>query len=202
MVTGGFAAVGLGEKQFVGRGASPNYGWLPPAERREATSPEAVAMKQLPGNMGSSETALVVGDDPAVRRLTATILRQQGFGVIEARSMLEAGQRFAGGGDAIVLLIASLDAHEDDNVLAAVLRLIRRYGQLHVILTSTSSPDASDVEIMQAVGIRFLSLPFSFGRFSRAVADYAGVAPGEGPGFLPETVMRGSAPASQCIALQ
>jgi len=159
-------------------------------------------MKQLLGNNGASETALVVGDDPAVRRLTATILRQQGFGVVEVRSMLEAGQHFAGGGGSIVLLIASLDAREDDHVMAAVLRLVHRHGQLNVILTSTSSPDMSEVAIMQAVGIRFLSLPFSFGRFSRAVADYAGVAHGEEPGFLPAAVMRGSAPASQCVALQ
>jgi DNA-binding NtrC family response regulator len=159
-------------------------------------------MKQLFGNHGASETALVAGDDPSVRRLTATILRQQGFRVVETRSLFEAHQRFARDGDSIALLIASLDAREDDNVLAAVLRLVRRYDQLHVILTSTSSLGAADVEIMHAVGIRFLSLPFSFGRFSRAVADYVGVAHGEEPDFLPEAVMRELEPARLSVALQ
>jgi DNA-binding NtrC family response regulator len=159
-------------------------------------------MKLLLGNRGSSESALVVGDDPAWRRLTAAILRQQGFGVVEARSILEAGKHIAEAGDSITLLIASLDSREEDHVMAAVMRLVHRYGQMHVILTSAASPEASDFEAMQAAGIRFLSTPFSFGRFSRAVANYAGVAHDEAPGYLPEAVIRGSEPTSQRVALQ
>jgi two-component system cell cycle sensor histidine kinase/response regulator CckA len=41
-----------------------------------------------------STTVLLVDDEPAVRRLTATVLRRNGFGVIEADSGVQGLERF------------------------------------------------------------------------------------------------------------
>lgn len=88
--------------------------------------------------------------------------------------MEEAKQAFDNDGDSTALLIASLDARHAENVIGLALGLRARHHQLKVILTSASSPPGIELEIMQGAGISFLSLPYSFSRFSRAVSGVAG----------------------------
>lgn len=92
--------------------------------------------------------------------------------------MEEARQAFDNDGDSTALLIASLDARHKENVIGQALGLRARHQRLKVILTSASSPPNVDLEIMQGAGISFLSLPYSFSRFSRAVGGVAGGPPG------------------------
>ncbi len=87
--------------------------------------------------------------------------------------MGDAGQSFLTLGSSISLLVASMESHTNDNVLDAALRLARRYEQLRVILTAVSSPEISSLELMREAGIRLLSLPYSFSRFSRTVGELA-----------------------------
>ena len=59
-------------------------------------------------NHGPSNRVLVVDDNPAVRRLTATILKSRGYRVIEAASGDEGLERFAEHHGAFELILADV----------------------------------------------------------------------------------------------
>ncbi len=158
----------------MGWGASPNTKYcLPPNGGRQYHLQLHVTTIGKGIKMGG-QSAVVVGDDSALRCLTSAILRQQGFVVAQARSMEEARQTCEHGVDSTALLIASLDARHAENVIGLALGLRAQYPRLKIILTSASSPQKVELEIMQGAGISFLSLPYSFSRFSRAVSGVAG----------------------------
>ena len=161
----------------MGWGASPDTKYcLPPNGGRQYHLQVHVTTIGKGIKMGG-QSAMVVGDDSALRCLTSAILRQQGFVVAQARLLEEARQAFDNDGDSTVLLIANLDTRHAENVIGLALGLRARHQRLKVILTSASSPPRIELEIMQGAGISFLSLPYSFSRFSRAVSGVAGGPP-------------------------
>jgi len=119
------------------------------------------------------EIALVIGADDALRRLTATILRQQGFAIQMASSLEDGEDRLLNAGGTISLLIANAGAEEARAVLGRLIRCRQSASGLRIIVTSTSRTQNEDLEAMDRAGVVFLSLPYSFARFSQAVASSA-----------------------------
>jgi DNA-binding NtrC family response regulator len=112
---------------------------------------------------------MVVAKDPSLRGLTSAILRQKGFAVREAPSLESEEEVFAGCGESLSLLVVNTDGHDQELMLGVIQRLRNRMDEIRVVLTSASSPEPLDLEAMHATGICFLSLPYSFARFSQAV---------------------------------
>jgi DNA-binding NtrC family response regulator len=121
-------------------------------------------------NTTMDAAALVVGEDPSLRRLTSAILRQQGFVVREACSMQGAAQTIQEAREPIELFIAHFDAHNLETVLETACRLRAGSRSLKLILTSACTPDAVTFEFMGKAGITFLSLPYSYSRFDQALS--------------------------------
>lgn len=116
------------------------------------------------------ESALVAGADLALRRLTSTILRQQGFVVSEASTIADVRRAFKSSGGSFSLLVASYDLPDSGEILETVLRLRVQSEDLKIVLTSGFSPEPSNLELMRSAGIAFLSLPYSFARFSHTIS--------------------------------
>lgn len=117
-----------------------------------------------------SDWAVVAGSDSAVRRLKSAILRQQGFAVAETTSIEAAEGAIDGVSASFTLLVASLDIPDCEGLLESLANLQLRAHNLKIILTSSSSPSPTQLELMRLRGIEFLSLPFSFARFCQTIS--------------------------------
>ncbi|HAV64288.1 MAG TPA: hypothetical protein DCY13_18220 [Verrucomicrobiales bacterium] len=113
--------------------------------------------------------ALVAESNNSLRRLISTILRHQGFSVVEARTAEEAGELFTDSPDPIGLLLADYDIAENAGGLKLALQLQKRFSGLHALLFGTFAPSETELVLIRQSGMDFLSLPFSFGRLSQTL---------------------------------
>jgi len=102
---------------------------------------------------------VVIEDDPPIRRFLRTSLSTQGFEVHEAdsgqRGLIEAGQRKPD------LIILDLGLPDMDGV--EVVRLIREWSSLPIIILSARSAEQSKIEALDAGADDYLTKPFGLG---------------------------------------
>ncbi len=100
---------------------------------------------------------LVVEDDPPIRNLICTTLRTQGYKYITAENGKAAIMHAASHGPGIVLLdlgLPDLDGVE-------VIREIRSWSQMPIIVISARSEDSDKIEALDAGADDYLTKPFS-----------------------------------------
>lgn len=134
-------------------------------------------MNSFPNRQSKAPIALVVETNTSLRRLTATILRQKSFRVIEARSEQEAEELFMTSPEPVALLLAGYDSTEEASGLALALCLREQAPDLKILLFGAFAPAERETLHMRLAGIHFLSLPFSFGRFSQVLGEVRSSSP-------------------------
>lgn len=101
---------------------------------------------------------LVVEDDPSVRRLLAVGLAAQGFRVLEALTVLDARRDASQYVPDLVLLDLGLPDGEGIEVL----RDVRRWSSLPVIVLSARGQERQKVEALEAGADDYVTKPFGF----------------------------------------
>ncbi len=121
------------------------------AVQRRKPAPEFAA---LPGH---GELVLVVEDNPAVRRMTATRLNALGYGVLEAGTVEEANAAIDGGTE-IALVFSDMMMPGGQTGLDLAWRLRRERPDLPVLLTTGYAGEMTDAEIVD--GFALLRKPY------------------------------------------
>lgn len=116
-------------------------------------------------------TALVVERDASLRRLTGTILRQDGYRVSESRTVEEAEEWMVC--HRVQLLVVGMDLSGERTGMDLAVRSWERNPGMKIILTGTLGPGEQEMAVMRETGMTFLSLPCSFARLSLAAAPDA-----------------------------
>jgi signal transduction histidine kinase/CheY-like chemotaxis protein len=129
----------------------------------------------LPPAAAGTETVLVVEDQPHVRRLTATVLKQFGYGVLEAAAgpeALECSAKFSGPIHLLVtdVVMPGMTGPE----LACQLSAIRP--EMKVLYTSAYTANVVAHEGVLDPGMAFLQKPFSPDGLARKVRETLGDA--------------------------
>lgn len=123
----------------------------------------------LPGEVqGRGETVLLVEDDDAVRELTVSILREEGYEVIEATNGLDAlaNLRRAPG---IALLLSDIVLPGELNGREVAEEAVRVRPSLKVLLTTGYARDAFDKPLSGEFSFDIIKKPFSPGDLARRV---------------------------------
>ena len=132
----------------------------------EALAPATVENSPVPNG---TESVLVVEDDPALRALACTLLRQRGYQVRESADGLEA-LRLIGQDCRFDLVVSDVVMpHMSGKDLCDQLK--RRFPQTRVLLMSGYTDDALVQHGVLTEGLAFLEKPFSPGRFARKVRE-------------------------------
>jgi two-component system, cell cycle sensor histidine kinase and response regulator CckA len=132
-----------------------------PAERREETGEKGrVAHGDLDG---TGQTLLLCDDEPMIREITGSLLKDAGFKVIEATNGVEAVQRFLEHRSEIsgVVTDIMMPLKSGDRAVAEMLRVVPR---LPVVFMSGLTEEAAIMEALEAaphVGGRLLRKPFT-----------------------------------------
>lgn len=100
---------------------------------------------------------LVVEDDPAVRALVSTALDSHGYAHVTAATGRAAIAAAASAGPDVILL--DLGLPDMDGV--AVIRKVRSWSQMPIIVVSARSEDAEKIEALDAGADDYLTKPFS-----------------------------------------
>ncbi|MEQ1620092.1 MAG: response regulator [Methylococcales bacterium] len=107
----------------------------------------------------SDPVVIVIEDDPPIRRFLRTSLSTQGFTVFEADSgkqgIIEAGIRKPD------LVILDLGLPDMDGV--DVIKAIRRWSKLPIIILSARSSEQQKIDALDAGADDYLTKPFGFG---------------------------------------
>ncbi|MCU0736324.1 MAG: response regulator [Methylotetracoccus sp.] len=102
---------------------------------------------------------VVIEDDPQMRRFLRTSLRSQGFQIFEAdtgrRGLVEAGSRKPD------LIIVDLGLPDMDGI--DVIRALRRWTMLPIIILSARSAEQHKIEALDAGADDYLTKPFGLG---------------------------------------
>ncbi|GEM_PF-2387188 len=114
--------------------------------------------------------ALVVESDPALRRLTSTILRQNGYRVFESGVGVE-DWYIQGSECTVEVLVVGMNLAGGKSGLGVAKRVWEKNPTVRIIITGASSPDEKEMNVVRDAGMTFLSLPYSFGRLSQAAAS-------------------------------
>lgn len=139
-----------------GRGTTVTI-YLPRAERSAATvAPAATATADSCG----TETILLVEDDPAVRELTARVLRAHGYTVIEAADGDTAINVARSGGASVQLLLSDHVMPHMSGVRLAEL-LAGMFPHLKVLMMSGYADDGTSTRMADASGAPVLQKPFT-----------------------------------------
>jgi CheY-like chemotaxis protein len=128
---------------------------LPPA--RTETPPAAPTDR----SSGSVETILVVEDEAALRSLVCTVLRRQGFRVLEADSGAAALELWRRHRDQIDLLLTDVMMPGGMSGKELALRLLADMPKLKVIYNSAYTTEFFDQGIEVIEGTNYLQKPFS-----------------------------------------
>ena len=124
--------------------------------------------------MQGNETILLVDDEEGVRRLSASILRRQGFQVLEAESGKDALRVVEENkGAEIHLLLSDMSMPDlDGQELAKRLRETRP--DLKVLLTSGLSEEDMEHEKPKDLGMAFIQKPFSSSSLTLKIKELLG----------------------------
>jgi DNA-binding response OmpR family regulator len=138
------------------------------SERRESVLPPEVAAEAPRAAAG---VALVVDDEPTVRRLLSTLLRNSGWSVLEA----------ADGAVALSVAPPDLDLLVTDYEMPSgtgvdlARRLRRRHGSLSVLLVSGRPEAAATLTSIDGPRTAFVAKPFPAAEFLASVCAITGV---------------------------
>lgn len=120
-------------------------------------------------NLLKNRVALVVESDPSLRRLTSTILRQTGYHVHESQTD-DDSETFQAEETSLELLVVGMNLPGGANGFQVAKKVWQKNPATRIIITGASNPDDQDMRMVRDAGMTFLSLPFSFGRLSRAAS--------------------------------
>ena len=113
--------------------------------------------------------ALVVESDPALRRLTSAIFRQNGYQVHES-SMRSGDWEVEEQERTLDVLVVGMTLDGGQNGLRVARRFWEKNPSLRIIVTGVCRPTTDEMQIVSEARVTFLSLPYSFGRLSQAAA--------------------------------
>lgn len=108
------------------------------------------------GRDGAAARVLIIDDEPQIRRFLEISLRSEGFLVSEAASGQEGLERLATRGADLVVLdlgLPDIEGHE-------VLRRLREWSQVPVIVLSVRAGEAEKVRALDAGAHDFVTKPF------------------------------------------
>ncbi len=108
--------------------------------------------------------------NPALRRLTSTILRQSGYRVLESSIGGDDCDVQRGVG-ALKVLVVGMNLAAGQSGLGVAKKVWERHPSVRIIITGAASPNDKEMSIVRDAGMTFLSLPYSFGRLSQAAAS-------------------------------
>jgi nitrogen-specific signal transduction histidine kinase/ActR/RegA family two-component response regulator len=128
-----------------------------PAVAAAAATPASAAAAPKP--CGGTETILLAEDDHSVRRATASLLRQQGYQVLEAANGVEALQSWIEHRSGIALLFTDLVMPEGLSGRQLAEKLQAEKPDLKVIFASGHSADIAGKEIQLRAGENFMPKP-------------------------------------------
>jgi CheY-like chemotaxis protein len=149
-----------------GRGATFSI-YLPRVEEPLSTTPAGDALTALPRG---TETLLLVEDDDLVRNLVGTILRECGYGVLEASDGLEA-LRLGEGHPGPIHLVVTDVVMPQMNGRELVQRLHPLHPDMKVLYISGYTDDATVRGGAPEAGVHFLQKPFTPDTLARAVRE-------------------------------
>jgi two-component system cell cycle sensor histidine kinase/response regulator CckA len=124
-----------------------------------------------------SETALVVEDDPAVREIVATMLRDLGYRALEAAGLADAMAAIQTEGRRIDLLVSDV-MMPDLNGPELADRLRAEVNGLKVLFMSGYNDDDGLAVRLAMPGIAFIRKPFTRVALARCVRDVLDATPG------------------------
>jgi two-component system KDP operon response regulator KdpE len=119
---------------------------------------------------------LIVDDEPQIRRFLGIGLRAQGYDVVEAASGREGLERLAAGGVGLVILdlgLPDLDGLE-------VLRELRAWSTVPVIVLSVRSGEAEKVRLLDAGANDYVTKPFGVQELSARLRALLRLKPEQG----------------------
>jgi CheY-like chemotaxis protein len=129
------------------------------------------APRRAPQLQGGSETVLVAEDEPSLRKMLVTTLRELGYSVIEAGDGEEAARAFEAARGTVDLAILDVVMPKLGGVEACA-RMRAIAPSLKVVFTTGYAPETAQVsEIVTREGHALLSKPFSLDVLARRVRD-------------------------------
>ena len=133
---------------------------LLPVHRCGPRTPDAVADAQEVSTAAPAATALVVEDDPAVREIVATMLRDLGYRALEADGLESAltALRDAAGGVDLVVSDVMMDGLAGPDLVA---RLREKVPGLKVLFMSGYSEDEAIADLVERGDAVFIRKPFT-----------------------------------------
>jgi PAS domain S-box-containing protein len=167
--SGGSIAVRSG----VGLGASFDI-YLPTTD--EAEAPFAIRQHEIEEALKGNETLLLVEDDEQVRTLCAKVLRQFGYGVIEAGRPSQAIAAAASHPGAIELLLTDVVMPEMGGRLLAE-HLANERPRMRVLFMSGYTDDATVRHGVLESAVAFIQKPFTPDALARSVRRALAEAP-------------------------
>ena len=141
--------------------------WLPGAVGRVE---DAEPARLSPAARGEGQRVLLVEDEPAVRRLMATVLQEHGYSVLEAPSGDDALAALADSPQSIDLLVTDVVMPGLDGPTLAA-RLRQGSADLRVLLVSGHPRDRLPEGIEESPDMAFLRKPFGVRDLAQAVRD-------------------------------
>ena len=121
---------------------------------------QSVVKATSPESPHGHQTILVVEDEPAVRRLVASLLTQTGYTVLQAASGIEALTVWQAHASRIDLLLTDLVMPDGINGTELAERLQAERPTLRVLYTSGYSPNQSADDTRMQEGVNFLQKPY------------------------------------------
>lgn len=152
-------------KNEPGQGAT-FYIYIPLTVRPAAPAAKSPVKVQIPGG---NETILLVEDEPALRRLTRTLLQRSGYRVYDAASGAEALPVWNQHAGEIDLLLT--DMIMPDRITGAGLAktLQAQKSNLKIIYTTGYSLEALRTDLQLEDGVNFLAKPYSPAKLAQTV---------------------------------
>jgi two-component system cell cycle sensor histidine kinase/response regulator CckA len=140
--------------------------YIPLGAKMPDRAGETLTRGQIPGG---NETILLVEDEPALRRLTRTLLQRSGYRVYDAGSGTEALPVWQQHASEIDLLLTDMIMPDRMSGAGLAKTLRAQKSSLKVIYTTGYSMDALRTDLQLEDGVNFLAKPYSPSRLAQTV---------------------------------